>query len=190
MTLRAGRTTSSPEPDFTDLDIVTGTLERDESPQRSLFIDDDIFLARDARNPGTYESPVHSLVDGGTPAHEGSYLVSSGLVPVDEFLPPGVTWCDCSYTKWGWWGGELANAADTAQYRSHLATFVAGTLPGLPDIPRLRERFVLRPSRRPGDQPRRPVRRGRKLREDLEISRREPEAWRSPISTERASRAP
>ena len=124
-----------PGTDFTDLDIVTGTLERDESPHRSLFIDDDIFMARDARNPGTYESRVHSLVDGGTPAHEGSYLVSSGLVPVDEFLPPGVTWCDCSYTKWGWWGGELANAADTAQYRSHLATFVAGTLPGLPDIP-------------------------------------------------------
>lgn len=124
-----------PGTDFTDLDIVTGTLERDESPQRSLFIDDDLFMARDARNPGTYESRVHSLVDGGTPAHEGSYLVSSGLVPVDEFLPPGVTWCDCSYTKWGWWGGELANAADTAQYRSHLATFVAGTLPGLPDIP-------------------------------------------------------
>ena len=124
-----------PGTDFTNLDIVTGTLERDESPQRSLFIDDDIFMARDARNPGTYESPVHSLVDGGTPAHEGSYLVSSGLVPVDEFLPPGVTWCDCSYTRWGWWGGELANAADTAQYRSHLATFVAGTLPGLPDIP-------------------------------------------------------
>ena len=124
-----------PGTDFTDLDIVVGTLHRDESPHRSVFVDDSRFMARDARNPGRYESRVHSLVDGQTPAHEGTYLVSSGLVPLAGFLPPGVAWCDCRYTKWGWWGGELANAADTAQYRSHLATFVAGILPRLLDIP-------------------------------------------------------
>ena len=124
-----------PGTDFTDLDVVTGTLEADESPHRSLFIDDDRFMARDARNPGRYESRAHSLVDGETPAHEGTYLVSSALVPVDDFLPPGAAWCDCSYTKWGWWGGEIANAADTAQYRAHLATFVAGVLPRPGDLP-------------------------------------------------------
>ena len=124
-----------PGTDFTHLDLVTGTLEGDESPHRSVFIDDDRFMARDARNPGRYESRVHSLIDGEAPAHEGTYLVSSGLVPLDEFLPPGVAWCDCLYTRWGWWGGELANPADTAQYRSHLATFVAGTLPGSGAIP-------------------------------------------------------
>ena len=124
-----------PGTDFTDLDIVVGTLHRDESPHRSVFIDDDRFMARDARNPGRYESRAHSLVDGEAPTHEGTYLVSSGLVPLDAFLPPGVAWCDCRYTRWGWWGGELANATDTAQYRSHLATFVAGMLPGSRDLP-------------------------------------------------------
>ena len=124
-----------PGTEFTNLDVVVGTLHRDESPHRSVFVDDDRFMARDARNPGRYESRVHSLVDGVAPAHEGTYLVSSGLVPLDAFLPPGVAWCECRYTEWGWWGGELANAADTAQYRSHLATFVAGMLPGSRDIP-------------------------------------------------------
>ena len=124
-----------PGTDFTNLDIVVGTLRRDESPHRSVFVDDDRFIARDARNPGGYDSRRHSLIDGKAPSHEGTYLVSSGLVPLDGFLPPGAAWCDCGHTEWGWWGGELANAADTAQYRSHLAAFVAGMLPGSLDIP-------------------------------------------------------
>ena len=45
---------------FTNLDVVTGTLDRDEAPRRSVFIDGDRFMARDARcNPGRYESRIH-----------------------------------------------------------------------------------------------------------------------------------
>ena len=172
-----------PGTDFTDLDVVTGTLHRDESPHRSVFIDDDRFMARDARNPGRYESREHSRIDGETPAHEGTYLVSSGLVPLDGFLPAGAAWCDCRYAKWGWWGGELANRADSAQYRSHLATFVAGTLPGAREIPATGSALVRGPPGRPGHQPGKHVRGRRKLREDLGL--RDPDRKRGHLRVRR-----
>jgi hypothetical protein len=64
-------------------------------------------------------------------------MVSSGTLGSTTI--DGVTLCACEFLKWGWWSGEATNANSTPGQtdigRVHLATWVAGDLPTLVEIP-------------------------------------------------------
>ena len=101
------------------------------SSASSAFIDDTRFGATEAptSNPSTFD---------GTPVVRSQlFMVSSGTlgsVNID-----GTQLCACEYLSWGYWSGEIVNAESTenqfARGRVHLATWVAGQLPGIEEIP-------------------------------------------------------
>jgi hypothetical protein len=90
---------------------------------RAAFIDDQRFGAR--------ESDMASLGSGeGTTAMPGAklYLVSAGLTDISALLPPGVSPCECSFMRWGFWGGDFTHPETMLRERVHLGQWVAGTL--------------------------------------------------------------
>lgn len=107
----------------------------------SAYIDDETYAALYNR----YVTKV--FADGGTEmsffgSNPFTYFFTNTLVPVDGFLPAGVTFCTCAFMEWGYWGGRLnyedpnaVNPGDTRQDYFHLETWVAGDLPDLIDIP-------------------------------------------------------
>ena len=98
--------------------------------------------------PGTLEPGFPSSEVSGqifNPFGFRSFMVTQGLVPDDSFLPAGVTFCTCEYLSWGYWQSDFRFDFDTGdpgsdpnafrRERVHLATWVAGDLPDLVDIP-------------------------------------------------------
>ena len=59
------------------------------------------------------------------------YMFTAETIPG---APANVTFCDCDFLKWGFWGGELKPSGGTFE-RIHGATWVAGRIPDLADIP-------------------------------------------------------
>ena len=101
------------------------------SSASSAFIDDTRFGATES--PSTNPSTVN-----GTPVTKSQlFMVSSGTLGSTTIN--GVQLCTCEFLKWGWWSGEIsspdATAGQTDVARAHLATWVAGDLPSLVDIP-------------------------------------------------------
>ena len=101
------------------------------SSASSAFIDDTRFGA--TKSPSTNPSTVN-----GTPVTRSQlFMVSSGTL--GSTTVDGVQLCTCEFLKWGWWSGEVANAGTTPGQtevaRVHLATWVAGDLPSLVEIP-------------------------------------------------------
>ena len=98
---------------------------------RSAFIDDGNF--------GAIESKLASRANGVDVARQAMLLVSEGLVPAADVLPSGVSFCKCSFLKWGYWAADLdygaAHPDANRRDRIHLATWVAGKLPKLLEIP-------------------------------------------------------
>lgn len=70
-----------------------------------------------------------------------TYFFTNTLIPVDGFLPVGVTFCTCAFMEWGYWGGRLITqdpeGAEGQNRHSyfHLETWIAGELPDLVVIP-------------------------------------------------------
>ena len=64
-------------------------------------------------------------------------MVTQTVVPADNFLPAGVSFCACEFLRWGYWNLDLVVNPGTGfqRDRAHIATWVAGTLPDLVDIP-------------------------------------------------------
>ncbi len=109
---------------------------------RSAFVDDSHFAAVESPyNPanGQGAAPVmlqikngkpQVLTFNGDPGQAGLlYLVSSGTVPSNALLPPGVSYCQCQYLQWGYWGGDIrggTTANNTVRERAHINTWVAG----------------------------------------------------------------
>ena len=90
---------------------------------RSAFVDDDFFAMRDSTSETT-------KIEGST-IRARSYLVSHSLAEDTSFLPSGVTFCDCNYLNWGYWGGDFkfldtSGANVNRRDRIHLATWVVG----------------------------------------------------------------
>ena len=98
---------------------------------RSAFIDDSHF--------GAIESKLASRANGADVAAQAMLLVSEGLVPGADFLPSGVGFCACEFLRWGYWAADLdygaAHPDANRRDRIHLATWVAGALPKLFEIP-------------------------------------------------------
>ena len=63
-------------------------------------------------------------------------MISHDVVPIEAsaFAPAGVNFCDCPFMQWGWWASSVSQSGgqrDVVQ----LATWVAGTLANVADIP-------------------------------------------------------
>jgi hypothetical protein len=107
---------------------------------REGFIDDNTFAALESQvNPQQING--QNLVVNGDPNQAGKlYLVSSGAAGTSaSVLPSGVSYCQCQYLQWGYWGGDLrtGNSADSSISRTdrgHINTWVAGVATPLNDL--------------------------------------------------------
>jgi trimeric autotransporter adhesin len=106
-----------------------GSLSPGNTGARQGYINDNLF--------GMLES------SGGTGSSLNSnsgtanlYLVTASAVPNTMLLPAGVSFCQCQFLQWGYWGGELDTSdqngarADVA----HINTWVAGSPTPAADI--------------------------------------------------------
>jgi hypothetical protein len=100
---------------------------------RSSFINDALFAARESVDSNVNST---SQFNGATSPFTKLFMVSAATVPIDfqTFAGPGVTACTCSFMQWGWWIGEVQDPNGVRQ-RFNLATWVAGVLPNLGDMP-------------------------------------------------------
>jgi len=116
---------------------------------RSAFVDDSHFAAvespynpaaANAKSQGVPPVTINGqvLTFNGDPGQAGLlYLVSSGTVPSTALLPAGVSYCQCQYLQWGYWGGDIrgGTTADNAlRERAHINTWVAGPLTPVTEI--------------------------------------------------------
>jgi hypothetical protein len=97
-----------------------------ESGGTSAFIDDKLFAAR--------ESNQIAPTLNGKPLTGTTFMVTSDTVPLAAI--DGVAPCACEFLKWGWWTGEAHDAIGTQRDRIHLATWVAGVVPALAELPK------------------------------------------------------
>lgn len=100
----------------------------------SAFIDDDTYGANGNRNGSSVGFISFPDANYPTSAQQNpeTYLFGSELVEMTNFLPAGVSLCDCKFLEWGYWGGRLAYddpSAAPGVKRSdyfHLGTWAAG----------------------------------------------------------------
>ena len=106
---------------------------------RSAYIDANNFGAADAVTLDAAGNDVAiSTVNGRALRVSRMALVTSDTVSAQSFFP-GVTFCNCDYTKWGFWSADTSrnsvNSAQTLSERTNLGTWVAGQLPSVGEIP-------------------------------------------------------
>lgn len=97
------------------------------------FIDDDTYGAHFNRNSTAVHFNSYSDLNYPHSVEENpkTYIFGSELVEVTGFLPSGVTFCDCKFLEWGYWGGRLKydnpdNPGTDRRDYFHLGTWVAG----------------------------------------------------------------
>ena len=99
----------------------------------SSFINDSLFGMRESFSTA-------SQVNGVT-TNARSFMVTHQVAEISaSALPGGVTLCACDYLQWGWWITDIShdNASSPTpdqRDRVHMATWVAGELPSLAEIP-------------------------------------------------------
>ncbi len=107
-----------------------GGLTGAVTAQSSAFIDDRRFAMRQSDIQG-------GSYDGESMVTQIS-MVTQAAVPDADFLPAGVSFCECSYLTWGYWQGDLNYiSGDRAGQRDYvtLGTWVTGNLAASIDIP-------------------------------------------------------
>ena len=119
---------------ITSLNLQYGNLNPGTNAAQA-FIDDNLFAALQSP-PFTAQTTVN-----GTAANNALiYMVSSNTVPSTALLPPGVSFCQCQFLKWGYWGGEVDSTQSDGTPRidyAHINTWVAGPLTSLGDLAQL-----------------------------------------------------
>ena len=112
---------------------------------RSAYVDYDNFAARDAGVSVTGAVLSTTLKRNGqavTVAGDNSLFVTSGAVPRGGAFP-GVVFCGCEYTRWGFWSSETRRNGTTSiganepfvQDLLHMGTWVAGNKPTSVEVP-------------------------------------------------------
>ncbi|HYD99151.1 MAG TPA: FecR domain-containing protein [Alphaproteobacteria bacterium] len=136
MALSTQRTLFGSAPAIGDLQLRFGAQPGQFNSPLTAFFDDRLFAARESYNDTT--GAELSTVNG-RPAFGGRYLVTAEAAPVPVAAPAGVGPCECAFVQWGWWGGDTffrtpANVTETFD-RTHLGTWVAGSLMAASDMP-------------------------------------------------------
>jgi hypothetical protein len=95
------------------------------TPGGQAFVDDNNFAALES------QTNAQQIVVNGTATQPNGqlYLVSSGAAGAPTgLLPPGASYCQCDFLKWGYWGGDLTSANPSAPRidRGGINTWVAG----------------------------------------------------------------
>ncbi len=128
-------------PDASGVSTVTMQFGGLTGPTRSRqgYIDDSQFAALESPLAPSQINNAPLIINGDPLQAAHLYMVTSGTVPSSALLPSGVSYCQCQYLQWGYWGGELdtPNAAGTAPARAdvgHINTWLAGTPTSLADI--------------------------------------------------------
>jgi hypothetical protein len=93
------------------------------------YIDQNLYAA--LQSPSSF-----SLVNGNNANTSSIWMLTSDVVPSTALLPAGVSFCQCQYLQWGYWGGGLASFQDGATRidASHINTWVVGQPTALGDI--------------------------------------------------------
>ncbi len=106
---------------------------------RSAYVDYDNFGAREAvvvSNDGTQHTQLSSV--NGQPLNNSTTFMVNVPRAVTQQLDPDVTYCQCDYTRWGFWSTDSrrggANGSTTADW-GHMMTWVAGRLPSAAEVP-------------------------------------------------------
>ena len=107
--------------DFPIEDDYTIVFGDDATTGNSFFVDNDILGARERS----------ATVDSFTVTEAEFGMITRFPLQHDGFVPPGVTFCDCDFLEWGFWGGRIA-LDDGTERQIDLATWVAGTEPKFP----------------------------------------------------------
>jgi hypothetical protein len=89
--------------------------------QQSAFIDNNIFGA--AEDPATTQQ-----INGQQLSQSGQlYLISSASATLPtSLLPSGVSFCQCQFLQWGYWGGDLTDNSLSRTDHGHINFWVAG----------------------------------------------------------------
>jgi hypothetical protein len=99
------------------------------------FIDNSTFAATES--PTTAQSIT---INGTTSQPTGQlYLASTGAAgTATSILPSGVSYCQCQFLQWGYWGGDLSTPSATGGTpridRGHINTWVAGVATPVGDL--------------------------------------------------------
>ena len=122
--------------DFRDSFYRFGTPPIGGQSNRSMFIDDRRFFARDLSEPDIEAIGEGFLGDDPIVQMEGVFATAGVL---NNVLPDGVTPCECEYLRWGYWfnNARRVPTPDNLLQREavHIASWVAGEIPDAVDIP-------------------------------------------------------
>ena len=122
--------------DFRDSFYRFGTAPLEGQSNRSVFVDDNRFFARDM-------SPADVRIIGEGFLGEDPILRMDGVFAtagmLGNVLPDGVTPCECEYLRWGFWVADARRDVTTENPNDreavHIASWVAGEIPDAVDIP-------------------------------------------------------
>ena len=106
---------------------------------RSGYVDYDNFAAREAivaSNDGVQQTQLSSI-NGQSLQNSATFMVN---VPraVALQLGPDTTFCECDYTRWGFWSTDSNRVESNGAIhsdRGHLLTWVAGRMPNANEVP-------------------------------------------------------
>src|SRR6266702_3040064 len=107
---------------------------------QSVFIDDKIFAAFEDQDTPQKINGQQLVVGGDTSQASQLYLVSSPTAALPtSLLPSGVSYCQCQFLQWGYWGGDLltGNATNDLVSRidhGHINFWVAGVPTSVGDL--------------------------------------------------------
>ena len=110
-------------------DVTGGT-----NASRGTYINNDIYAATDSPitassiNGNSLPLPPNSTTAAPSPSIA---MVTSGTVPNNSWMPPGVTPCSCQYLQWGYWTGQVQSTPTTGlgvnrTDRAFINTWIAG----------------------------------------------------------------
>jgi len=120
--------------DITDGELTFGGI----GGFRGTYIDEQNFSSRNVGNASSNLGDINGSqgeVLSFSPDGFRSLIVVHDTVGATNFLPAGVTFCDCGYLKWGYWLSEFRWVGGSRRESFHIGTWVAGDLPLEIDMP-------------------------------------------------------
>jgi len=137
---QTGASASPGTNDFVSGAYQLGSVQAGSNP-RSAYVDQRNFAAIDATTDPTSASSNQNPVStvNGASLRSGNLLMVTADTVGAQAMFPGVNFCNCEYTRWGFWAADTSrnstNSAQTLADRGQLMTWVAGVTPEVGSIP-------------------------------------------------------